>query len=72
MRDIDKVMTPIEAAERWNMSRYTIAQACSGYKKAPPRFKEGEFRKSGNAWLITYKGMVRLFGEEPKQKKTSL
>jgi hypothetical protein len=58
------VMTAKEAAERWGKAEITIRQACSGYKKAPPRFNEDEFRKSGATWLITRQGMERVFGKE--------
>ncbi len=64
---LQAVMTPIEAAERWGKADRTIRQACTGYKGAPPRFKEGEFRRSGSTWLITVEGMIRVFGEEPKK-----
>ena len=59
------VMTTSEAAERWGKSDITIRHACTGYQKAPPRFKEGEFRQSGKVWLITVEGMTRVFGPEP-------
>ena len=62
---LDFVMTASEAAELWGKSDITIRQACSGYKKAPPRFKEGEFRQSGKTWLVTRAGMARVFGDEP-------
>ena len=59
------VMTASEAAERWGKSDITIRHACTGYVKVPPRFKEGEFRRSGKVWLITVDGMTRVFGPEP-------
>ena len=65
MSALDEVMTAAEAAERWQKADITIRQACTGYKKAPPRFKEGEFRRSGKVWLVTVEGMTRVFGEEP-------
>lgn len=61
---IDDVMTTTEAAERWGVAIVTIKKACVGQKGLPPRFKEGEFRKSGHAWLVTRKGMERLYGPE--------
>jgi hypothetical protein len=64
---LSNVMTAAEAAERWGKADITVRQACTGYKKAPPRFKEGEFRQSGKVWLITVEGMTRVFGEEPKE-----
>ena len=41
---LDFVMTVTEAAERWDKGDRTVRQACTGYKGAPPRFVEGEFR----------------------------
>lgn len=63
---LDDVMTAKEAAERWHKAPITIRQACSGYKKSPPRFLPDEYRQSGSTWLITRAGMIRVFGEEPK------
>lgn len=60
-----EVMTASEAAMRWGKADITIRQACTGYAKSPPRFREGEFRRSGKVWLITVSGMTRVFGEEP-------
>ena len=62
--NLKDIMTAKEAAERWGKAEITIRQACSGYKKSPPRFNEDEFRKSGATWLITRQGMERVFGEE--------
>ncbi|MDY6300111.1 MAG: helix-turn-helix domain-containing protein [Selenomonadaceae bacterium] len=64
MNVLDEVMTAAEAAERWRKSSITIRQACTGYKKAPPRFKPDEARRSGATWLITRAGMDRLYGPE--------
>mgnify|MGYP005902356339 CR=1 FL=1 len=66
MNMIDNVMTTAEAAKRWGVSAITVKQACSGQKGLPPRFKKGEFRKSGTIWLVTRKGMERLYGPEKK------
>ena len=66
MSALDEVMTAAEAAERWQKADITIRQACTGYKKAAPRFKDGEIRQSGSTWLITVEGMTRVFGEEPR------
>lgn len=65
MNVLDKVMTVAEAAERWGKASITVRQACTGYKKAPPRFREDEARQSGATWLITVAGMIRVFGPEP-------
>lgn len=59
------VMTATEAAERWNVAKVTVRQACSGYKKSPPRFTQEETRQSGSTWLVTVAGMTRVFGDEP-------
>ena len=61
------VMTTNEAAERWGLSAVTVKHACSGYKKNAPRFTENECRKSGKVWLVSYDGMVRVFGAEPQK-----
>lgn len=63
---LEDVMTTAEAAERWGVAIVTIKQSCSGQKGLPPRFSEGECRKSGRTWLITRAGMERLYGEEKK------
>lgn len=65
MNVLDKVMTVAEAAERWGKASITVRQACTGYKKAPPRFREDEARQSGATWLITVAGMTRVFSSEP-------
>lgn len=65
MGKINEVMTATEAAERWGIAKVTVRQACSGYKKAPPRFTTEETRQSGSTWLVTVAGMTRVFGDEP-------
>lgn len=66
MNSLDDVMTAKEAAERWGIAPITIRQACSGYKKSPPRFTAEESRKSAGTWLVTRAGMERLYGPEPR------
>ncbi|WP_276789676.1 helix-turn-helix domain-containing protein [Veillonella magna] len=61
---IDDVMTTQEAAERWGITADSIKQNCLGRVKHG--FKEGEFRKSGKMWLVTYSGMTRLYGVPKK------
>ncbi len=68
MNSLDDVMTAKEAAERWGIAPITIRQACSGYKKSPPRFTAEESRKSAGTWLVTRAGMERLYGLEPQHK----
>lgn len=65
MNVLEEVMTVAEAAERWGKASITVRQACTGYKKAPPRFREDEARQSGATWLITVAGMIRVFGPKP-------
>ena len=65
MNALNEVMTVAEAAQRWGKSVVTVRQACTGYKKAAPRFTSEEIRQSGSTWLITVVGMIRVFGQEP-------
>ena len=37
---LNHVMTVAEAAKRWGKSVVTVRQACTGYKKAAPRFEQ--------------------------------
>lgn len=60
------VMTAAEAAQLWKLSPITVRQACAGYSKAPAKFTSTEARKSGNTWLVTNKGMKRVFGDRKK------
>lgn len=64
MNVLDEVMTVAEAAERWEKASITVRLACTGYKKAPPKFHKDEARRSGATWLITIAGMTRVFGPE--------
>ena len=64
MNVLDEVMTVAEAAERWGKASITVRQACTGYKKAPPKFHKDEARRSGATWLITIAGMTRVFGPD--------
>jgi hypothetical protein len=68
MNFIEKVLTVKEAADRWGLADITVRQACTGYKKAAPRFRSGEYRQSGSTWLITVDGMTRVFGPEKQDK----
>lgn len=64
MDALHEIMTVAEAAALWGMSVVTVRQACTGYKKAAPRFRENEARQSGATWLVTRDGMTRVFGPE--------
>lgn len=44
MNILNEVMKVAEAAELWEKSSVTVRQACTGYKKAGPRFTEEEAR----------------------------
>jgi hypothetical protein len=55
---LEEVLTSQEAARKWGLSVNTVTQWCNRGK-----FKPGEFRKSGNIWLVTRKGMERLTGK---------
>ncbi len=68
MNVLDEVMTAAEAAELWGKAPITVQQACSGYKKAPPRFLPTEARKAGRIWLVTRAGMERLYGPQPTEE----
>lgn len=61
-RALEEVMTAAEAAELWGKDPSTVQNACSGYRKAPPRFLPTEARKAGRIWLVTRAGMIRVFG----------
>ncbi len=65
MSELDEVLTVAEAASLWGKSVVTVRQACTGYKKSAPRFTKDEARQSGATWLVTRKGMARVFGSMP-------
>lgn len=67
---INGVMTVREASERWGLKPITINQACTGQKGYPPRFRDGEYQKSGGIWLVTQAGMERLYGKERQPGET--
>lgn len=54
---IKDVMTVSEATEIWNLGITTIRKLIER-----GRFLEDEHRKSKGTWLVTRKGMERLFG----------
>lgn len=58
---LNQVLTVNEAAEIYGVKPGTIKRCCLGQHGLPPRFAPDEFRKSGKFWLITRKGMDRLF-----------
>ena len=61
---LEDVLTASEAANLYGMDESTLRRACSGQKGYPPRFHDGEFRKSGRVWLITRGAMDRVYGRK--------
>jgi hypothetical protein len=57
---LNNVMTTSEAAAILGIPENTVRVWCVGQKGYPPRFKEGEFAKSGGTWLVTLDGVKRL------------
>ncbi|MFC4403001.1 helix-turn-helix domain-containing protein [Gracilibacillus xinjiangensis] len=62
---LDNVLSIKEAAEIWNLSDGNII------RKAIDRgnFQDGEVRKSGSTWLISYAGMQRMYEAVPETKE---
>lgn len=58
---LDSVLTFAEATEKWGLGNSTLRESVRN-----DRFQEGEVRKSGNTWLVTYEAMKRLYGEPKK------
>lgn len=52
------VLTFPEAQEKWGLGTSTLRKAVMDN-----RFEEGEIRKSGSNWLVTYEAMERLYGK---------
>lgn len=65
---LDEVMTIPEAAERYGVSASTLKSACAGQKGIPPIFTDYECRKSGKNWLVTKRGMDRVYGGRKNAK----
>ena len=61
---INDVMSTTEAGLRWGVTANSLVQNCQGRVKNG--FRPGEYRKSGNVWLVTRAGMERLYGVEKK------
>ncbi|SER69305.1 hypothetical protein SAMN04487944_10877 [Gracilibacillus ureilyticus] len=62
---LEHVLSIKEAAEIWNLSDGNII------RKAIDRgnFQEGEVRKSGSTWLISYAGMQRMYEAVPETRE---
>lgn len=68
MDPLREVMTIKEASELWRKPLGTIKAACMGQHGYPPRFRSDECRQSGKIWLITRKGMERVYGKQPDEQ----
>lgn len=71
MKLIEKVITTKEAATRWGLSQNKVQNACAGNKANPNvkiLFNTDEARQSGSTWLVTLKGMERVFGVEKSKR----
>ncbi len=68
MNAIQEVMSLEEAAELWGKSTDSLRQACISRHGKPPRFEIGvEARQSKRIWLVTRRGMERLYGKVEKE-----
>ena len=60
MPDLGDILTSAEAAHLWRLNRDTVKRACR-----ENRLIHGvECRKSNGTWLVTRKGMERLYGDQ--------
>ena len=53
------VMTFAEASEK-----YDVAVSTLRHRQRDGRFQNGDTRKSGSIWLVTYEAMRRLYGDK--------
>ena len=60
---IDQILSAAEAARLWELDETTIKKACQN-----GRFQPDEYGKKGRDWLVTYMGMHRLYGPQPKKE----
>ena len=58
-KSLDDVMTFAEASKK-----YDVAVSTLRHRQRDGRFEEGDTRKSGSIWLVTYEAMKRLYGEQ--------
>lgn len=54
---INNIFTTAEAAKLWGLDPSTVKRACQ-----QKRFTSEECRKSEGTWLVTERGMIRLYG----------
>ena len=60
------VMTAPEAAIKWNIPKSTVRNNAAAGKFLPTEARQGE-----KTWIITRKGMLRVFGNKKKKSKQS-
>jgi|GEM_PF-504749 len=63
------ILSTGEAAELWNIDSRKISSACIEKKAESKLMLDVECRKSHNSWLVTYQGMLRLYGEAPNERE---
>ena len=56
---LNKVLTFAEASEKFDVAVSTLR-----HRQRDGRFEDGDTRKSGSTWLVTYEAMQRLYGEQ--------
>lgn len=64
---LNEVMTVSEVMKRYDKSMTTIHHDIHGFnsrgKFVPPKFKEGEKRQAGKAWLLLKSAVERIYGK---------
>ena len=58
-KSLDDVMTFAEASKKYYVEASTLRN-----RQRDGRFQDGDTRKSGGTWLVTYEAMRRLYGEQ--------
>ena len=61
---LNGVMIISEASEQFKVNQNTLKKAVMGDKDNIHLFQYSEARNSGNTWLVTVEGMMRVFLEE--------
>ena len=59
LNPLDEVLTFAEASKK-----YDVAVSTLRHRQRDGRFQNGDTRKSGSIWLVTYEAMRRLYGEQ--------
>ena len=58
-KSFDDVITFAEASKKYDVAASTLR-----HRQRDGRFEDGDTRKSGSTWLVTYEAMRRLYGEQ--------